>query len=89
MWRRCRSSPSAGLVRDLDVIAALPGLIVENDSRLVRPTVSLDPIGHSVGVTLPASRTLGPSASALIDMLVAEAIAVDQSRRTPSLTADA
>jgi DNA-binding transcriptional LysR family regulator len=61
------------LLRDTDVVAALPHLIIEADPGIVRLPLSLEPIGHSVGLTLPATRRPTPSASALIDKLVAEA----------------
>jgi len=61
------------LLRDTDMVVALPRLITEEDPGIVRLPLSLEPIGHSVGITLPASRTPTPSAQALIDKLVAEA----------------
>lgn len=61
------------LLRDTDVVAALPRLITEEDPGIVRLPLSLEPIGHSVGLTLPSARKPTPSASALIDKLVAEA----------------
>lgn len=57
------------LLLETDVVAVLPGLITRDDSRIVRLGVPLDPIGHSVGLTLSAARTLGPSAQALIRSL--------------------
>lgn len=57
------------LLLETDVVAVLPGLIIRDDSRIVRLGVPLDPIGHSVGLTLSAARTLGPSAQALIRSL--------------------
>ncbi|MBO0847576.1 MAG: LysR family transcriptional regulator [Nocardioides sp.] len=76
------------LLRDTDVVVALPRLITEEeDPGIVRLPVSLEPIGHSVGITLPASRTLTPSAKALIDKLIAEAIEVDQRLGTGPLSA--
>jgi molybdate transport repressor ModE-like protein len=61
------------LLRDTDMVVALPRLITEEDPGIVRLPLSLEPIGHSVGITLPASRTPTPSAQALIDKLVTEA----------------
>ncbi|MGW4482955.1 LysR substrate-binding domain-containing protein [Amycolatopsis sp. NPDC004368] len=61
------------LLRDTDVVAALPRLITEDDPDIVRLPLSLEPIGHSVGITLPAAGTPTPSANALIDKLVEEA----------------
>lgn len=60
------------LLLENDVIAALPGLIARDDQRLTRLAVALEPIGHSVGLTLPR-RTPSPSAQALIDSLTAVA----------------
>ncbi|QIS04281.1 LysR family transcriptional regulator [Nocardia brasiliensis] len=51
-----------------DVIAALPNLLVRDDPGLACLAVSLEPIGHSVGVTLSA-RTLSPAANALLECL--------------------
>lgn len=70
------------LLRDTDVVAALPRLITEADPEIVRLPLSLEPIGHSVGITLRASRMVTPSASALIDKLVTEGKEVDQRRGT-------
>ncbi|MEV6897399.1 LysR substrate-binding domain-containing protein [Amycolatopsis sp. NPDC051372] len=64
------------LLRDTDVVAALPRLITEEDPGIARLPLSLEPIGHSVGITMPASSKPTPSASALIDKLVAEAVQV-------------
>lgn len=57
------------LLLETDVVAVLPGLITRDDSRIVRLGVSLEPIGHSVGLTLSAARPLGPSVQALIHSL--------------------
>ncbi|MFF2963083.1 LysR substrate-binding domain-containing protein [Streptomyces sp. NPDC057963] len=57
------------LLLETDVVAALPSLITRDDTRIVRLAVPLDPIGHSVGLTLSAARALGPSAQALIRSL--------------------
>lgn len=60
------------LLLENDVIAALPSLIARDEPELSRLDVSLEQIGHSVGLTLPA-RTLSPSAEALIDSLASVA----------------
>ncbi|WP_430336118.1 LysR substrate-binding domain-containing protein [Rhodococcus sp. ACT016] len=57
------------LLVETDMIAVLPGLIARGDRRLSPLPMSLDPIGHSVGVTLSAGRRLSPSAEALVDNL--------------------
>ncbi|OKJ32917.1 LysR substrate-binding domain-containing protein [Streptomyces sp. CB01580] len=57
------------LLLETDVVAALPSLIVQDDPRLVRLALPLDPISHSVGLTLSAARALGPSAQAVIRSL--------------------
>ncbi|GAA2066078.1 pca operon transcription factor PcaQ [Streptomyces albiaxialis] len=57
------------LLLETDVIAVLPSLIIRDDSRIARLPVRLDPVGHSVGLTMWADRTLSPSAEALIRSL--------------------
>lgn len=57
------------LLLETDVIAALPSLITKDDPRITRVALALEPIGHSVGLTLPAQRTLSPSVDALIRSL--------------------
>ncbi|WP_433677680.1 LysR substrate-binding domain-containing protein [Nocardia sp. CA-119907] len=57
------------LLLETDMIAALPSLIARDDMRLTPLPVRLDPIGHSVGITVSAGRTLSPSAEALVDKL--------------------
>ncbi|MBQ0863552.1 LysR substrate-binding domain-containing protein [Streptomyces sp. RK75] len=57
------------LLLETEVVAVLPSLIIRDDSRLARLPVPLEPIGHSVGLTLSATRTLSPSAEALIAAL--------------------
>ncbi|MBM9837547.1 LysR family transcriptional regulator [Rhodococcus hoagii] len=57
------------LLIETDMVAVLPSLIPRDDVRLTTLPITLDPIGHSVGITLSAGRTLSPSASALMDFL--------------------
>ncbi|MEV0598685.1 LysR substrate-binding domain-containing protein [Streptomyces sp. NPDC050315] len=57
------------LLIETDVVAVLPGLIGRDDPRLTALPLSLDLIGHSVGVTLPTGRPLSPSAQALLNTL--------------------
>lgn len=57
------------LLIESDMVAVLPSLIPRDDVRLTTLPITLDPIGHSVGITLSAGRTLSPSASALVDFL--------------------
>ncbi|MEV6139144.1 LysR substrate-binding domain-containing protein [Nocardia sp. NPDC051990] len=57
------------LLLETDVIAALPSLIARDDARLTTLPISLEPIGHSVGITLSAERTMSPSADALVRFL--------------------
>jgi len=57
------------LLLDTDVLAALPSLIVQDDPRITRLPVPLDFVGHSVGVTLAATRTLNPSADSLVEKM--------------------
>lgn len=60
------------LLLDTDMIAALPSLITREEPQLTHLSVSLEQIGHSVGVTLPA-RTLSPSAEAFVGALTSVA----------------
>ncbi|MGW6378497.1 LysR substrate-binding domain-containing protein [Rhodococcus sp. NPDC055112] len=57
------------LLIETDMIAVLPSLIPRDDARLTTLPVTLDPIGHSVGITLSPGRTLSPSAEALVGNL--------------------
>jgi DNA-binding transcriptional LysR family regulator len=57
------------LLLDTDVIAVLPMLIAEEDERLAMLPTLLEPLRRTVGVTLPAGRSLSPSAEALLDRL--------------------
>ncbi|MER5987948.1 LysR substrate-binding domain-containing protein [Streptomyces sp. NPDC001787] len=61
------------LLIETDVVAVLPGLIGADDPRLTPLPISLDPIGHSVGITLPRNRPLSPSTRALLGTLRAAA----------------
>ncbi|MDV6270199.1 LysR family transcriptional regulator [Rhodococcus sp. ACPA4] len=57
------------LLLETDMIAVLPSLIHRDDTRLTTLPITLDPIGHSVGLTSSATRTSSPSAQALIASL--------------------
>lgn len=57
------------LLIENDFVAALPSLIAAEDSRLHPISVPLDTVGHSVGITTSATRTLSPSTVALIESL--------------------
>ncbi|MCD2107867.1 MULTISPECIES: LysR substrate-binding domain-containing protein [Rhodococcus] len=57
------------LLVETDMIAVLPSLIPRDDARLTTLSITLDPIGHSVGITSSATRTSSPSAQALIATL--------------------
>lgn len=57
------------LLIETDMIAVLPSLIPRDDARLTTLPVTLDPIGHSVGITRSPGRTLSPAAEALIGNL--------------------
>jgi DNA-binding transcriptional LysR family regulator len=59
------------LLLETNLIAVLPGLVGREDERLRALPLSLDPIGHSVGITTAAGRALNPSAIALIENLKA------------------
>ncbi|NKV84962.1 LysR family transcriptional regulator, partial [Rhodococcus hoagii] len=56
------------LLIETDMVAVLPSLIPRDDVRLTTLPITLDPIGHSVGITLGRTH-LSPSASALVDFL--------------------
>ena len=57
------------LVRETDMIAALPELVARTDTDLAALPVSLEPVRPQVGVTLPRTRTLTPSARLMLDHL--------------------
>lgn len=57
------------LLLENDFVAVLPSLIGAEDIRLRPLPVSLEPIGHAVGITTAATRTLSPSTAAVIDCL--------------------
>lgn len=57
------------LLIETDVVAVLPALIGRDDPRLTTLPISLDPISHSIGITLSADRPLGPSTQALLRTL--------------------
>ncbi|MBL1098466.1 LysR substrate-binding domain-containing protein [Streptomyces coffeae] len=76
------------LLLDTDVVAVLPALLVRDDSRLARLPVPLEAVGHSVGVTASATRTLSPSARAMIRTLKEVAAQMSSTGRTPEQEAD-
>ncbi|MBB3664450.1 DNA-binding transcriptional LysR family regulator [Prauserella sediminis] len=57
------------LLIETEMIAVLPGLIGADDPLLTTVPMSLEPIGHSVGITLAADRRMTPTVRALIDAL--------------------
>ncbi|MEU5883912.1 LysR substrate-binding domain-containing protein [Spirillospora sp. NPDC047279] len=61
------------LVRDADMIAALPELVARTDTDLAPLPVPLEPVRRQVGVTLPGKRPLTPSARLMLDHLRAQA----------------
>lgn len=54
------------LLRDTDMIAALPSLVARTDDGLTELPVPLEEVHRSVGVTLPESRPLTPSAQMML-----------------------
>jgi DNA-binding transcriptional LysR family regulator len=64
------------LLIETDMVAALPGLIGADDPLLATLPVSLEPIGHSVGMTLASDRRLTPAVRALVDALEEVAAAI-------------
>ena len=63
------------LLIETDMVAALPGLVGSEDPRLRALPLSLDLVGHSVGITLATARQLSPAAGALVSSL--RAVAAD------------
>ncbi|WP_245773487.1 LysR substrate-binding domain-containing protein [Pseudonocardia ammonioxydans] len=57
------------LLIETDMIAALPGLIGADDPRLTALPISLEGVGHSVGMTLATDRRLSPATQALVTSL--------------------
>ncbi|MFI6520710.1 LysR substrate-binding domain-containing protein [Spirillospora sp. NPDC050679] len=57
------------LVRDTDMIAALPDLVARTDEEIAPLPVALEPVRRQVGVTLPDQRSLTPSARLMLDHL--------------------
>ncbi|MEV0701228.1 LysR substrate-binding domain-containing protein [Saccharopolyspora sp. NPDC050389] len=70
------------LLLETDTIAVLPSLIAAEDARVGRISISLDPIGHSVGVTFSKSRTLSPSAELLKSTLHEVSTRLSRAART-------
>ncbi|MFB4302717.1 LysR substrate-binding domain-containing protein [Actinomadura sp. NTSP31] len=64
------------LVRDTDMIAALPQLVAETDADLAPLPVPLETVRRQVGVTLPAHRAPTPSARLMLDHLRREAVKI-------------
>ncbi len=61
------------LLIETDTVAALPALIAADDPSLTPLATSLEPMSHTVGVTRPAERPVGPAALALLAHLDAVA----------------
>ncbi|TDC89358.1 LysR substrate-binding domain-containing protein [Actinomadura sp. 7K507] len=61
------------LVRDTDMIAALPELVARTDADIAPLPVPLETVRRQVGVTLPAHRAPTPSARLMLDRLRHEA----------------
>lgn len=57
------------LLLQTDGLALLPGLIGDNDPDLHALPISLEPAGHTVGITASATRTVHPGATALMQAL--------------------
>ncbi|TDC70424.1 LysR family transcriptional regulator [Actinomadura sp. GC306] len=64
------------LVRDTDMIAALPELVARTDADIAPLPVPLETVRRQVGVTLPAHRAPTPSARIMLDHLREEAAAL-------------
>lgn len=61
------------LVRDTDMIAALPELVARTDADIAPLPVPLETVRRQVGVTLPAHRAPTPSARLMLEHLRREA----------------
>jgi Transcriptional regulator len=64
------------LVRDTDMIAALPELVARTDTDIAPLPIPLETVRRQVGVTLPAHRAPTPSARLMLDHLHHEAAAL-------------
>lgn len=70
------------LLRDTDMVAALPELVARTDSNLSPLPVPLASVRRPVGVTLPARRPLTPSARLMFDHLRTQAAEITDLVRT-------
>ena len=61
------------LLVETDAVAVMPDLIVREDTSLHALPIAFDNAGHSIGLTLPASKAHSPSVEALVDALHATA----------------
>lgn len=57
------------LLLETEMVAALPDLIGAADPRMTMLSISLEPMGHHVGLTLANARRLNPAAQAMIGSL--------------------
>ncbi|GAA2658585.1 LysR substrate-binding domain-containing protein [Streptomyces lunalinharesii] len=71
------------LVRDTDMIAALPELVARTDGEIAPLPVALEPVRRTVGVTLPDRRPLTPSARLMLDHLREQAAELTGPRDDP------
>ncbi|MFB7634775.1 LysR substrate-binding domain-containing protein [Streptomyces sp. NPDC056149] len=62
------------LVRDTDMIAALPELVARTNGEVLPLPIPLEPVRRTVGVTLPDRRPLTPSARLMLDHLEEQAV---------------
>lgn len=72
------------LVRDTDMIAALPELVARTDSEIAPLPVPLETVRRQVGVTLPAHRPPTPSARLMLEHLRERAAEVGDLMEVPS-----
>lgn len=73
------------LLRDSDVIAALPMLIAEEDDNLAMLPTPLQSVHRPVGVRVATNRTLSPSANLLLEHLQGAAQRVRQTLSEPDM----
>ncbi|TDD41262.1 LysR substrate-binding domain-containing protein [Saccharopolyspora elongata] len=74
------------LLVETDAIAAMPSLISRDDLRLTALPFALEPVGHSVGLTVSKGRRLSPSAIALVDELRSVSTHMPGKRESASLS---
>jgi len=70
------------LLLETDSVATLPYLVARSDEGIAPLNTPLEPVGHTVGVTLPAGRAPTPAVRALLDHLDAAAVRLRETTET-------